>query len=110
MSQLILSIKEIHNRGIVHRDIKLDNILVGNYDEENIEVKIADFGLADEIIPPMTRLIQRCGSPGYMAPEILRSEGYDFKADIFSMGSVFYHILARRGLFEGQYRTVKEYL
>lgn len=59
----------------------------------------------------MTRLQQRCGSPGYIAPEILRSEGYDYKADIFSMGSVFYHILTKRGLFEGIYRGgLKEFL
>ena len=101
MAQLVNGLKEIHDKCIVHRDIKLDNILIGNYDEENIEVKIADFGLADRIEPPMTKLFKRCGSPGFIAPEILRSEGYDSKADIFSMGSVFYQILTRRGLFEG---------
>ena len=59
----------------------------------------------------MNRLQQRCGSPGYIAPEILRCEGYDYKADIFSMGSVFYQILTRRGLFEGRYRgNLKEFL
>ena len=89
----------------------MDNILVGHFDEDSIEVKIADFGLSDEITPPMTKLFQRCGSPGYIAPEILRTEGYDFKADVFSMGSVFYHILARRGLFEGTFRGgLKEFL
>ncbi|CDW88963.1 serine threonine protein kinase [Stylonychia lemnae] len=111
MSQLITSLQQIHERGVVHRDIKLDNILVGNFDEENIEVKIADFGLSDQIIYPMTMLHQRCGSPGYIAPEILRSEGYNFKADIFSMGSVFYNILAKKGLFEGMFKGgLKEFL
>lgn len=47
MQQLLKGIREIHDRGVVHRDIKLDNILVGNANEDNIEVKIADFGLAD---------------------------------------------------------------
>ena len=83
---------------------------MGNADDENIELKIADFGLSDEIIPPMTTLFQRCGSPGYIAPEVLRSEGYNFKADVFSLGSVFFNILTRRGLFEGQFRNTKEYL
>ena len=59
----------------------------------------------------MTKLHQRCGSPGYIAPEILRSEGYDYKADIFSMGSVYYHILTKRGLFEGMFKGgLKEFL
>lgn len=58
---------------MVHRDIKLDNILVGTYSDEDIEVKIADFGLSDQLTPPMTKLHQRCGSPGYIAPEVLRS-------------------------------------
>lgn len=46
----------MHEKGVVHRDLKLDNILVGEFDEENIEVKIADFGLSDQIIYPMTKL------------------------------------------------------
>ena len=56
-------------------------------------------------------LRQRCGSPGYIAPEILRSEGYDFKADIFSMGSVFFHMLTKKGLFEGMFKGgLREFL
>jgi calcium/calmodulin-dependent protein kinase I len=59
----------------------------------------------------MTQLRQRCGSPGYIAPEILRCEGYNYKADIFSMGAVFYQIQTKKGLFEGQYRgNLKEFL
>jgi serine/threonine protein kinase len=62
---------------------------------------VADFGLGvftlnDE---PLTK---KCGTPGYVAPEILRSEGYSYKADIFSLGSLFFNLATSRYLFNGK--------
>ena len=84
---------------VVHRDIKLDNILIKQIeDKENYEVRVADFGLAtftlkDEMIE------HKCGSPGYVAPEIFKKSGYSYKADIFSLGSVCFNLLTGRYLF-----------
>lgn len=78
MEQLLLTLDFIHKRGIIHRDIKLDNILINKIEEAEYNVKIADFGLAtfggkmnndgegDELLDV------KCGTPGYAAPEILR--------------------------------------
>lgn len=46
-----MALSQIQSKYIVHRDIKMDNILIGNYDEENVELKIADFGIADILTP-----------------------------------------------------------
>lgn len=46
-------------------------------------------------------LLHRCGSPGYVAPEVLRGRLYNYKADIFGAGSVFFNLLSRRYLFSG---------
>jgi calcium/calmodulin-dependent protein kinase I len=83
----------------VHRDIKLDNILIKRIEEkENYEVRIADFGLAT--FTPNDELIHhKCGSPGYVAPEIFKKEGYSYKVDIFSLGSVLFNLLTGRYLF-----------
>lgn len=56
--------------GIIHWDIKADNILVGRYSEEFIHIKIADFGLCDVIEYPTKLMYLKCGTPGYFAPEI----------------------------------------
>lgn len=63
----------MHNIGIVHRDIKLDNILIKKIDEGHFNVKIADFGLATRLPNDGTKLNDICGTPGYFAPEILRN-------------------------------------
>lgn len=94
----------IHQKNIVHRDIKLDNILINRIEEEEFNVKIADFGLAvflpeGEANP---KLNEKCGTPCYVAPEILRDEGYDTKCDIFSLGSLMFGLLTGRYLFKGE--------
>jgi serine/threonine protein kinase len=96
----------IHKKGVVHRDIKLDNILINKREDGELKVKIADFGMATFINVPHTynegagsRLYLKCGTPGYVAPEILRSEGYDEKCDIFSMGSLLFNLLTGFYLF-----------
>ena len=88
--QIIQGIRYIHSRGIVHRDIKLENILL---DLNNI-IKICDFGVG-KLIKPNTILKDQCGTPVYMAPEILRGNGYKgFPVDVWSAGVALYIMLS----------------
>ena len=77
----------IHSKNIVHRDLKLENIMMTS--ENNFSFKLIDFGLAYLSPHPQS---QRCGSPGYIAPEVLSREEYDSKVDIFSAGVVLFII------------------
>ena len=88
--QIIQGIRYIHSRGIVHRDIKLENILL---DLNNI-IKICDFGVG-KLIKPNTILKDQCGTPVYMAPEILKGNGYKgFPVDVWSAGVALYIMLS----------------
>ena len=88
--QIIQGIRYIHSRGIVHRDIKLENILL---DLNNI-IKICDFGVG-KLIKPNTILKDQCGTPIYMAPEILKGNGYKgFPVDVWSAGVALYIMLS----------------
>lgn len=96
--QVCEGLAHAHARNIVHRDIKPGNIVVGAEDR----VKITDFGLAQ---PPQANddaLRQAiAGTPGYMAPEQLRGDRVDGRADIFAVGCVLYQMLTGRQPFEG---------
>lgn len=78
-----------HSKGILHRDIKLDNILLSAHGE----VKICDFGVS-KIIRRGEIMTEQCGTPAYIAPEILKDQGYEgFGVDIWSSGVVLYAML-----------------
>ncbi len=85
----------------MHRDIKLENILIKSIEDKiEYEVRIADFGLA--VFTPNNELLkQKCGTPGYVAPEVFYGKGYSYKADMFSLGSVFFNLLTGCFLFSG---------
>ena len=88
--QIILALKFIHDNNIVHRDIKLDNILI---DLDN-NIKICDFGVS-KIINKDDIMLEQCGTPAYIAPEILLNQGYDgFGVDVWSSGVVLYAMLS----------------
>jgi serine/threonine protein kinase len=94
--QIILAIQFIHSKKIIHRDIKLDNILI---DLDN-KIKLCDFGVSKFL--NSTKLFDQCGTPAYIAPEILRNEGYDFSVDVWSAGVVLYAMLSGNVPFKGK--------
>ncbi|CAD8076839.1 unnamed protein product [Paramecium primaurelia] len=95
MKRLLKGVKHLHQLGIIHRDLKLDNIVFEN--ENDIKsLKIIDFGFAVEF-GHQTQV--RCGTPGYMAPEILNQEDYDESVDIYSLGSIYHSLLSGQKLY-----------
>lgn len=94
MIQLVNGMQYMHNNNIYHRDLKPQNILIDKY----YNLKITDFGLAkDEEENPLFKTI--CGSPMYMAPEIMKYKKYDKKADLWSLGVIFYELLTGKTPF-----------
>lgn len=86
--QILLALKYLHSLSILHRDIKLANILI----DEKMDVKIADFGLASKIEYKGERKRTICGTPNYIAPEVLEGN-HSFEADIWSIGVLLFTLL-----------------
>jgi len=90
-------IKYLHDRYIVHRDIKLENILLDEFGT----IKIIDFGFAT-VVPPSKQLKAFCGTPSYMAPEIVSRKEYIASApDIWALGVLLFAILIGNFPFKG---------
>ncbi|CDW72893.1 serine threonine protein kinase [Stylonychia lemnae] len=98
MIQLLLAIDLTHKFSIIHRDLKPENILLMN--QETLEIQISDFGLSCNN-DDFKRKTQYCGTPGYIAPEIIQGNEFDYKSDIFSLGSVMYFLIKGRCFFKG---------
>ncbi|CAM0957390.1 unnamed protein product [Alopecurus aequalis] len=91
--QVIGAIDFCHSRGVYHRDLKLENLLIDDTDN----VKVSDFGLSAvrESQRPDGLLHTTCGTPSYVAPEIIDNKGYDgAKADVWSCGVILFVLLA----------------
>lgn len=85
---LLYTLHYCHQRGIVHRDLKPENLLLA--EPNNLDsIRIADFGLANEITIANT-LKSYCGTPGYMAPEVLTNQAYGPAVDMWSLGVIAY--------------------
>ena len=90
--QLVRGLRHIHSKKILHRDIKLDNILLIEADGE-LKAKICDFGVS-RVINEHEVINEQCGTPAYIAPEIIKKKGYKgFGADIWSLGVLLYAMI-----------------
>jgi len=103
LKQILNSIVYLHSRGIVHRDLKPGNFLCcapdskSKDDSRNVAgkirvIKLADFGVSS-YCHVKHRLTRKCGTDGFMAPEIMRNQPYDQKADLFSVGCILHWLL-----------------
>ncbi|CAI2347629.1 unnamed protein product [Caenorhabditis sp. 36 PRJEB53466] len=93
MTCLGQALEYIHEQGIVHRDVKLENLLIVKDEFGELGVKLADFGLAAEMPSDFGVLTTICGTPTYVAPEVLNKTGYGCKVDIWAAGVILYAIL-----------------
>jgi len=91
----------LHEKNIVHRDIKAENMLFKGK-EENAPLLIADFGLSKIIDNQITVLMTTCGTPGYMAPEVIARTGHGKPVDMWSIGVLTYFLLCGYTPFDGQ--------
>ena len=85
----------LHDNLIMHRDLKPENLIFASKDD-NLSIIISDFGLAIQLESPAQKLKMKCGSPGYVAPEVLDNLEYNCKADIFSAGAILFCMLTGR--------------
>uniref|UniRef100_A0A2K6UHL5 non-specific serine/threonine protein kinase n=1 Tax=Saimiri boliviensis boliviensis TaxID=39432 RepID=A0A2K6UHL5_SAIBB len=104
LHQIAAAMRILHSKGIIHRDLKPQNILLSYANRRKssvsaIRIKIADFGFARYLHSNMMAATL-CGSPMYMAPEVIMSQHYDAKADLWSIGTVIYQCLVGKPPFQ----------
>ncbi|KAM4640763.1 serine/threonine-protein kinase PLK3 [Discoglossus pictus] len=109
LKHIISGLKYLHLRGILHRDLKLGNFFIN----ENMELKVGDFGLAARLEPQDQRKKTICGTPNYLAPEVLYRQGHGPESDVWSLGCVMYTLLCGTPPFETSdlketYRCIKQ--
>lgn len=105
LSQITHALTEAHDLGIVHRDIKPDNIFVMTLNQDPDFVKVLDFGIAKAIVGELATDLTTdgriVGTPKYMAPEQIMSQPADRRADIYSLGCVLYEMACGQAPFIG---------
>jgi len=95
LKQVLSAVQFLHENSIIHRDLKLGNVFINN----EMKVKIGDFGLATRI-ESGKRKKALCGTPNYIAPEVLEKKGHGLEADVWSIGCIIFTLLVGNPPFE----------
>ncbi|CAB1330955.1 unnamed protein product [Coregonus sp. 'balchen'] len=104
MHQIVKGMLYLHTHGIMHRDLTLSNLLLTS----NMNLKIADFGLATQLKLPSEKHFTMCGTPNYISPEVATRSAHGLESDVWSLGCMFYAFLMGRPPFDTD--TVKHTL
>jgi polo-like kinase 1 len=95
--QIISALKYLHSHRVIHRDLKLGNLFVN----EKMELKLGDFGLATKLDFEGERKRTICGTPNYIAPEVLEGKaGHSYEVDVWSLGVIIYTLIVGKPPFE----------
>lgn len=96
VKQIALACDYLHERNIIHRDLKLGNLFLN----DNMELKVGDFGLATRVNNEGDRKLTLCGTPNYIAPEVLMKKGHSYEVDVWSLGCIVYTLIVGKPPFE----------
>ena len=97
INQICSAVKYLHSHRVIHRDLKLGNLFLN----DRMEVKIGDFGLATKLEFDGERKRTICGTPNYIAPEVLEGkQGHSYEVDVWSLGVIIYTLIIGKPPFE----------
>jgi serine/threonine protein kinase len=102
ISNMVYALKYIHENNVIHRDLKPENLVL----DENGYLRITDFGIAKENKPDNSS--ETSGTPGYMAPEVMKAKNHSFPVDYFAIGVIGYEFMLGKRPFYGSRREIKE--
>ncbi|XP_071083290.1 uncharacterized protein [Haliotis cracherodii] len=101
LAQIASGLDFIHSMGVLHRNVKTPNIMVGHVDG-HVTLKIGDFGMSKMLLQPDAMAKSQVGTPYFMSPEILNGRQYNMKTDIWSLGCTAYEMATLTTLFQAQ--------